>query len=168
MRGRRGFSIGGLALVVALCALAPSAGASIKIQQSETLELLGEFDKASCKSPAGKKFGFTAFSLPAEDLYTLDVFIAKSAWSGLGDSYDLFYGGQDVTAYVFGPNPGESYGNDVSIPGTPDNTVWAGGVKVSANGKRYSVGAYGLADPTFSGPGMTVSGSAKCRYKRRR
>ncbi len=152
--------------LVGLVAAAPTAGASIKIHNSETLELLQEFDKASCKASRNAKIPFYAFSLPANDLYTLDVFITRDAWKGFGHTYNLYYGNSDITAYVFGPNQGETYTNEVGLPGTPPGTVGAGAIKISANGKRYSIGAYGLSDESAS-RGVSVSGAAKCKYKHR-
>ncbi len=152
--------------LVAVAATAPAATASVKIQRSDTAELLEEFDKATCKASKNAKIAFYAFSQPANDLYTLDVFIERSAWEGFGHTYNLYYGSSDVTAFVFGPNQGETYSNEVGLPGTPPGTVGAGAIKISGNGKRYSIGAYGLSDESSS-RGVSVSGAAKCKYKRR-
>lgn len=166
---RAGKSIGGWSsaivagLIIAL--LAPAATASIKIQESETLSLLEEFEQAKCRTKT-KAFGFVALSLPANDLYTLDVFITKAAWKGFGHTYNLFYGNEDVQINVFGPN-GELFSNEYGLPGTPDGTVGAGGIKISENGKKFSVGAYGLPDATFNS-GVATTGAAKCKYPRRR
>jgi hypothetical protein len=153
------------ALAVAL--FAPTAAASIQILDSETVAPLEEFDNASCRVTKGNAHSrFVAFSLPANDLYVLDVFIAKSAWEGFGHTYDLVYGDTAVIAQVFGPGPGENYSNEYGIPGTPPGFVGAGAVKISKNGKRFSVGAFGLPDRTFT-KGVTVTGAARCKYKKR-
>lgn len=160
-----GILAGTILAALAIAVLAPAAGASIKIQESETLSPLEEFQQAKCRTKT-KAFGFVALSLPANDLYTLDVFITKAAWKGFGHTYTLYYGNEDVQINVFGPN-GELYSNEYGIPGTPDGTVFAGGIKVAENGKKFSVGAYGLPEATFTS-GVTTSGAAKCKYPRRR
>lgn len=158
---RRAFLLGVAVLAVA----APPASATIKIHESESLELLQEFERASCKASKGAKIAFHAFSLPTNDLYTLDLFISRDAWKGFGHTYDLLYGDGSVDASVFGPNQGELYTNAVGLPGTPPGTVGAGAIKISANGKRYSVGAYALPNEDAS-KGVAVTGAAKCKYKR--
>lgn len=155
-----------LAALAALAVVAPAASASIKIQRSDTSEVLQEFDKASCKASKNAKIAFSAFSLPANDLFTLAVFISRDEWKGFGHTYNLYYGSTDAIANVFGPNRGELYSNEFDIPGTPPGTVGAGAIKISENGKRYSVGAYGLSDESFAN-GVSVTGAAKCKYKRK-
>jgi hypothetical protein len=148
----------------ALIAGVPPASASIKIQDSETLTVLQEFDKADCRVVKNKTIKWRAFSQPADDLYTLDVFVNKSAWNGFGE-YDLLYGDPGVEFFVFGPDH-DIYSNTYGIPGTPPG-VFAGGLKISKNGKRYSVGAYGLSNEAFT-KGIAVSGSARCKAPKRR
>jgi hypothetical protein len=170
MRGRGGKAIGGWSAAIlaalAIATLAPAANASVEIRQSDTTNLLEEFEKSKCKLKAGP-FGFVSFSLPANDLYRLDIFIRKGVWKGFGHTYDLFYGGEDVIANVFGPHQGELYGNDFGLPGTPDNTVGAGAIKFSDNGKKFSIGAFGLPDEHATS-GVSVTGASKCKYPRRR
>ena len=153
-------------VAVAVAMLAPSATASVEIRDSETTALLQEFEKAQCRAKKGKN-PFLAFSLPANDLYTLSLYVQKAVWTGFGHTYDIFYGSGPVDLDVFGPGPGERYSNEFGIPGTPPGTVGAGGIKVAQNGKRFSIGVYALNDASFT-KGVSISGSAKCQYPRRR
>ncbi len=116
-------------VAVAVAMLAPSATASVEIRDSETTALLQEFEKAQCRAKKGKN-PFLAFSLPANDLYTLSLYVQKAVWTGFGHTYDIFYGSGPVDLDVFGPGPGERYSNEFGIPGTPPGVVGAGGIKV--------------------------------------
>jgi hypothetical protein len=142
--------------------LAPPASATITIRDADTAAVLEEFQTAKCKLRS-KPFGFVAFSLPANDPYRASVFIYKDAWKGFGRTYNLLYGDTLTSVDVYGPT--ELYGNEFGPPGTPPGTLAAGGLKFPQNGKRFSVGAYGLGNEAFTS-GVSVTGSAKCKYKR--
>jgi hypothetical protein len=154
--------MGLIAAAASLAVLAPAANATVTIRDSDTSAVLEEFQTAKCKLKS-KSFGFVAYSVPANDLYRLDVFIYKQAWDGFGHTYNLFYGDELAVVDVFGPT--ERYGNEFTPPGTPPGTLGAGGLKFAQNGKRFSVGAYGLSNEAFT-RGVSVTGSAKCTYKR--
>jgi hypothetical protein len=151
-----------LVLAAMVAGFVPAASASVEIRDSQTTELLQEFDKAKCKVKKGT-YRFAFLSLPANDLYTLDVFIHKAVWDGFGHTYNIFYGSGPVDLDVFGPGQGERYSNEFGIPGTPPGTVGAGGVKLSRNGKRMSIGVFALNDASFT-RGVSVTGAAKCKY----
>ena len=96
---------------------------------------------------------------------TVAVFISNFDWHGYGADYPLLYGDQHTIAEVLGG--GEPFSNEFPIPGTPPGTVGTGGIKFSSNGKRFSIGAFGLPNEDFSA-GMSVTGGAKCKYPKRR
>jgi len=152
--------------ILGLAGLVPSASATVEVRDSDTTALLDTYDRASCRSHKSGKVGFTAFSLPADASYTVDVFITKEVWRGFGHTYPMYYGAGGISVDVFGPG-GALFGNDDSLPGTPPGTVGAGGVKISNNGKRFSVGAYGLPNDSFTA-GVSVTGGGKCKYPKRR
>lgn len=154
-----------IAAIVGLALLAPAARGDIEIRDSDSTALLDSFEKANCKTHKRGPFGFTAFSLPAGDTATVDVFISQQAWKGFGHTYPLYYGDQHVQVNAF--YGGQEFGAEHGIPGTPPGIVGAGGVKISKNGKRFSVGAYALSNEDFTA-GVSVSGGAKCKYPRRR
>ena len=142
--------------------LAVPASATIKIRESETLDLLQETKKVDCE--AHKRF-FVA-SAPRKEAYRLTVAIGKPIWAGYGHDYDIFFGDQRVVALVSAPGD-TFYTSDVDLPGTPPGTVQVGGVKFSPKGKRISVGAFGLSTLDLSA-GVVVSGAAKCASPRLR
>jgi hypothetical protein len=140
-----------------------TASADIEVRLSEGgTSVLAHFPKVKCK--VGK--GATAFEAKAHNsnAYALVLSVDKSEWLGLGETYTLLYGDSAVFAAV---KAGQvQYSNENGPPGTPPGTVPAGGIKISPNGKRIGVGAYGLADPSFS-QGLSLTGGAKCQYPKR-
>ena len=135
---------------------------------SDTGQRLASFDSAQCrvnKKGGASKIRFSAFSLPKNAPYTLGVFISNFDWHGFSADYPLLYGDQHTNAEVL--TAGTTFSNEVSIPGTPPDTVGVGGIKFSSNGKRMSVGAYALPDESFT-TGVSVYGAVKCKYPKRR
>lgn len=153
---------------LAIAMTAAPASATITMADSETGQQLGTFDQAQCrvnKKAGPSKIRFSAFSLPKGDTYTLAVFISNFDWHGFGGEYPLLFGDGHTIAQVFAPNT--NFSNEYPIPGTPPDTVGVGGIKLSNNGKRISVGAFGLPNESFTA-GVMVSGAAKCKYPKRR
>jgi hypothetical protein len=157
------------AAMLATIAVPARASAEVTIYNSdESMQVLATFQKASCrlnKAGAPSKIRFSLFSLPKNQTWTVAVFISNLAWHGFGGNYPLSYGDGHTIAEVLGP--GGPYSNEFAIPGTPPDTVGAGGIKFSPNGRKISIGAYGLPDEAFTS-GVSVVGDAKCKYPRRR
>lgn len=159
----RGLVVG----ILALALLAPaSASATLEIRNSdETNALLATVDTMKCKVDKRAKRPFKASGTANGGGYAVGLEIQKSDWKGFGHEYTLYYGDSGVFAAVASPTV--QYSNEVEIPGTPPGVVPAGAIKLSANGKRVAVGAYGLSDPSFSS-GVSLTGGAKCKYPKRR
>jgi hypothetical protein len=155
--------------VLATIAVPVRASAEVTIYNSdESMQVLATFQKASCrlnKAGGPSKIRFSAFSLPKNTTWTFAVFISNFDWHGFGGDYPLMFGDQHTIAEVFGP--GGPYSNEFPIPGTPPGTVGTGGIKFSPNGRKISIGAYGLPDEAFTS-GVSIVGAAKCKYPRRR
>ena len=150
-------------VAVAVTMLAASATASVEIRDSETTALLQEFEKAQCRGQEGKEPVRRLLAARQRPLHAAVCTCRRRSGPASATTYDIFYGSGPVDLDVFGPGPGERYSNEFGIPGTPPGTVGAGGIKVSQNGKRFSIGVYALNDASFT-KGVSISGSAKCQY----
>jgi hypothetical protein len=171
---RRLRTLAGVAVfvIVASAALPTSAGAEVKIYDTENLALLGTIAKAHCKvikRPNGADLGFLAFSLPDKAPFSLFVFIQEESWHGFRGDYPLLHGGTGVGFRLTGPpeGDGELYSNVFGIPGTPPGTVSGGAIRFSKDGRRLSIGFAPAANSDFT-QGVVFAGAMKCRYRAKR
>lgn len=150
----------------ALAVSAPMAEAKVTIMKSDGNREVDTITRGKCRV-SGKKNNrdFFLYAKSDDNKFFVTAFIDAPVFKGFGEFYTAYYGGEDPQIFIHRRSDDAVFSN-FKLPGTPVDTVFAGGIAFRKQGRRVGIGLYGATNKAGT-EGYSFAGPINCKYPRR-